>query len=1190
MAYFNIPNKKKTGVVRSKAMGNAAAQVLGGYGITQPTQFSIGGSGFETAFDNILPKDQMGQNRLYRRIYQYDSVSGAAVDLMSLLPFSDMSLAGVEDKAVLQVFQDTMEHLNTQTLVPQLATEFLIIGKLVGTLVFNSEMGIFTDIITQDPDYCMTEPIPLQGYDPKVDLRVPPEFRSFLTSKDPRDEEARKELPEELKRKLLAGKIQLDPMTTLYLARKTFPKDTGTSYLSRVVPFFILEQLLLEGTIQGAQRRQRAIMHIQAGSDEWEPTATELEELIEMFISADLDPIGAVVATKRDVDVNDIRPGGDFWKVTDEWDSLTQAKMRSLGINEAFLCVKSSTYVSSSKGLVKIADIYPNWETLKKNEYVDIELPVKGFRGPVIANKFWYRGYGHTYQVTTEKGYNVDTTEDHRFLILGHELKPTWKRAKELSENDFIFIDTRGKNIRGDKLLKLNLETIEPHPNEDNQDPKKPTVMTTDLSYLIGLLLSDGEIGYNRRIALGNSNEAVINSFVETIEKVFGTHNYIRESERETAGDEYVINGIKGTRKENYYTASFKSSIVVDWMRQLGVRSKEMDHYNAKPGEKYAWRFEEIPWCIMQADRESQYAFLAGFIDGDGSVYKDGDIIIYRKNNDILNQFRVLLADMGIPSYSMPGYPGRMGIAKNHGARLFSYIGKYINHSYKVGMEQKDTGYHRTQGLPIEPLREFLQSRHMYRQNNVGEWFEDDMGDAVVIKGFAIRFARFLGNVVGENKQENGKLLLYSSYKEGKYEELIEEISKVSLSVGSRLRALLELEFKFDRFSHKIKMPKDHLFDLSISQEFSPAYVANAFVTHNTGDATYNCVFGDELLETKEMGKVPIGQLCDKNNGRYQDIDLTLKTINGWEQSRKWFYNGKAPTLIIKTASGKSITCTPKHRLYLKHDLMDFAANIKVGETILCQTESGIVYDDLVVEVSDGGMRDVFDIAMENGTSHTFMANGIVSSNTMEAALSVFIETLRAFRFFITQRIFYHKLFPILARVHRFVKRKQSELDHNIRITGSAKDIPLKDLIIPEVQWHKQLAPSYDESYFSILGSVQEQGLPIPLRVWAAAGGFSIEKLLDGLDDDLEVRKKLGEYKEKVKELPGAGEEGEEAGWGSVGRSELKHRKKDRALKVISNATRAANSDNARKEASKLLRLTGTKNLPASKIVVGDYS
>ncbi len=1195
MATFKLPKRKQVlGSTRLKS------NVTAGYGINQFSTYSLDHSGFDSSFEGILPRDEIGKNDLYRRIYQYDSVSGAAVDLMAMLPFSELSLAGVDDPTILQVYRDTIEHLNIQTLVPLMATEYLIIGKLIGTLVFNDTLGIFTDIIIQDPDYATIEPIPLQGYDPKIDLRVPPDYRKFLTSTDPRDQSAKSELSDELARQLLSGKVALDPMTTLYLSRKTFPKDTGTSFLSRVVPFYILEQLLLAGTITGAQRRQRSILHLTLGSDTWEPSPEQFDETMDLFAAADLDPTGAIVATRRDVEANEIRQGGDFWKVTDEWDSLTQAKMRSLGINESFLCNKINGIVSTEKGLLKIQNIYPEWKTLNKNEYVPIDLKVKGFPlRPVTANKFWYRGYGHTYQVTTERGYNLDTTEDHRFLVLGSELKPTWKRAKELTENDFLFIDTRGVNIQNDKPLKLNLTTITPHPEENNQDPKKPSEMTEDFAYLIGLILSDGSIR-NNTLRFSNSMEIVVDAFEEKAKTIFGSHNHMRRDFQDTKGDTYEIQGISGTRKENYYSVSFCSSIIIDWLRQLEVRSEKADEYSADMREKYAWRFEEIPWCIMQAPRKCQYAFLAGFIDGDGSVQDTGEIVIYRFSHKIRTQLMVLLADLGYPSFTMVDHPNSVRLSSTHGSRLYNHISAYIHHPLKTYMSLEDSGYHRTLGIPVEPLREFLKSRHMYRKQNVGEYFENDIGEPVLIRAFASRFSRFLGNVVGEQKQENGKLLLYSSYKEDKYSELIEEITHISSSVGKRLKSLLELNYKFDRFSHKIKMPKDHLFDLSISQDFSPAYVANAFVTHNTGDATYNCATGDTLFETRK-GMVELGEIAHKlginesdNKEQVVTFNDEVKGVNGWEKNSKIVYQGLAPCKRITTESGYSEICTLNHPiLTLRDELMLIPSqHLLEGDRIVVSKNinnfSSQPVTSRIQSIKDMGLQPVYDLSMEKGTSHIFVGNGIYQRQTMEAALSVFIEQLRSFRFFLTQKIFYHKLFPILARVHRFVKRKQSELNHNIRITGAAKDIPLKDLIMPEVQWHKQLAPSYDESYFSILSSVQEQGLPIPLRVWAAAGGFSIEKLLDGLDDDLEVRKRLGEYKQKMKELPGAEEE-EESGWGSVGDSALKKRKKLEKQETFGDIGKRLN-EKTTKRAEYLLKTMGNKeNLPASKILIGNY-
>jgi hypothetical protein len=245
----------------------------------------------------------------------------------------------------------------------------------------------------------------------------------------------------------------------------------------------------------------------------------------------------------------------------------------------------------------------------------------------------------------------------------------------------------------------------------------------------------------------------------------------------------------------------------------------------------------------------------------------------------------------------------------------------------------------------------------------------------------------------------------------------------------------------------------------------------------------------------------------------------------------------------------------------------------------------------------------LYDLTIEDTEAPIYTANGILCKNTgdasystMESALSVFIEQLRSFRFMLTQSTFNQKIFPTLARVHKFVKRKPSELSHNIRITGTAKDIPLKDLIIPDIQWHKQLQPQYDESYLSILATLEEHQIPIPLRVWAAAGGFSIEKLLGSLDEDKSVRQEIADWKKALKESAPAEED---ETWGGSGPSKPKRLPSKRIRlsnkeKVLANKlnvlAKAAKSGNKR-EVQKLLDYAypkwKDKNLPINLLPSG---
>lgn len=47
----------------------------------------------------------------------------------------------------------------------------------------------------------------------------------------------------------------------------------------------------------------RGVFHIVAGTEEWTPTPKELDDLASIFLQASEDPLGAVVSTRRGVEV-----------------------------------------------------------------------------------------------------------------------------------------------------------------------------------------------------------------------------------------------------------------------------------------------------------------------------------------------------------------------------------------------------------------------------------------------------------------------------------------------------------------------------------------------------------------------------------------------------------------------------------------------------------------------------------------------------------------------------------------------------------------------------------------------------------------------------------------------------------------------------------------------------------------------
>jgi len=1080
-------------------------------------------------------------NDLYREIYLYDTVSGPTVDLMANLPWSTFTLTGVKDKSIINIFEDSIAELGVVDLMRQLSVSYLVLGKVIGSLLFNEDRGIFTDIIMQNPDNCTLTEIPLKGYDPKIDVIVSPELKQFLRSKDQRDKEALKEIPNALMVKLLKqNKIELEPLSTLYLNRTSIPGIKSLSYYTRLLPIWLIEKALMRGTIIASWKRQRSILHVtcltgdtlvstekglirideiiphnpkefrgkttsfptdlkvkgydgkfhsakywhyrgckdtisitteqgrtlsctpdhkililnsskklewveakdlenkficivndnenylhekvikidkgkeehvydltmgygtkpafiangiishNCGSDDWDATDSQLDSILSLFTNADQDPQGAIIATRPGIETNDVRSGSDFWKITDEWDTFSNAKMRALGVNDSFLCLSGDTTISTDRGLITLTDLSKDLglKTIEKDTGIDIDLTIKGKTGkPVKATKFWYRGEDTVYKILTNKGYNVRTTKDHKILTLGEELKPIWVKTKDLTTNSTLCIDQNGIDIVKNKL-KLNLED----PIKETHTITKPEYMTPELAYLLGIIVTDRVIG-KYGISLINADASVLSKFKRNIKKVFNTDISYTELSS-IKGDKYDILGITGTCKQNTYAITVNSIHIGQWFAQLGASP-----YKRIEGEVGAY-YKDVPWSILQADLESKHAFIAGFIDGDGggSVnYNSGTdigLIFYSSSFRMIKHLRVLLLDMGYPSYTMDDYSG-LSVNSAVGSHLYKNIQKQLVHGSKSQYEATGSTIQRTIGIPIESINMFLRSRYIGRQQNVGEWFENDKGKLVSIKTYGRRVSPFLGSTLNVDSKTKRGVLPYGVYEQGTYDDLLQVLKQISVSFYKRVLSLFDIKYFFDNVSYVKETNIVKLYDLTIEKTESPAFVANGIIVHNSGDSNFN---------------------------------------------------------------------------------------------------------------------------------------------TQEMALSSFMENLKSFREYMTTSILYDKIFLLTSKYHGFKQKTQAELDHKVNTSGYSKSHRIlgaknlassKNYIIPKVQWTKDLSARSDSTYMDMLTTAEEKGIPVTIAMFAAAAGVDMDEVMDSLESDAKLRKQIKEYKDKLKTegVSGGGDE-----------------------------------------------------------------
>jgi len=292
--------------------------------------------------EDMIPRQPTQLHMMLRRIYLRCAISGTVVDIFSTLPWGKIyELIGIDDPKVLQMFHDMIEGINIWGELPMICREYQIIGRVISSLSFNERLGRWDAIIPIDPDQAKITPLPMSGHKPLIDVLPSPAWREFARSTDPRVVDMKERMNPALIEMLgqQSGYIPLDPLNTLWLARRVNQYDhIGTSLFARILPAWAYEVALWNASLTGVRRRNRSILMVTAGiADSWEPTDDEIASISSLFMSADEDPTGAVIATRYGVEVSEVRDPSAIWGISQEFDFLSTIKMRSLGISEAYL-------------------------------------------------------------------------------------------------------------------------------------------------------------------------------------------------------------------------------------------------------------------------------------------------------------------------------------------------------------------------------------------------------------------------------------------------------------------------------------------------------------------------------------------------------------------------------------------------------------------------------------------------------------------------------------------------------------------------------------------------------------------------------------------------------------------------------------------------------------------------------------
>lgn len=343
--------------------------------------------------NDFLPNDPVMRRRLFREMYYNDPIVGMGVDLLSTFPFSDFTLTGINDESRLKKFAAAVDMIDVKTLLPQLSTDYLVLGKFIGSLNWNNRDKIFDALLPHNIDFCKLQNVPIHGVDPVISIELPEDLRKLLEGNTKESTQQLKDnikrIPEDLLKKMTTkGGIPLDPDNVIYIIRPGMVGDyEGVSMLQRILPVWLIEKALIRGTLDQVWKRQRGILHAQLGGDDWEPTQNDYTSVQDLILGADHDPTGAVLVTRSGVNISEIRRGDDFWRYDMISDWSRGLKLQAMGISEAFITGDATISAMEGAVSVSLAHFKAYRDMLTKQIFYD-----KVFPTVAIANNYKRKG------------------------------------------------------------------------------------------------------------------------------------------------------------------------------------------------------------------------------------------------------------------------------------------------------------------------------------------------------------------------------------------------------------------------------------------------------------------------------------------------------------------------------------------------------------------------------------------------------------------------------------------------------------------------------------------------------------------------------------------------------------------------------------------------------------------------------
>lgn len=164
------------------------------------------------------------------------------------------------------------------------------------------------------------------------------------------------------------------------------------------------------------------------------------------------------------------------------------------------------------------------------------------------------------------------------------------------------------------------------------------------------------------------------------------------------------------------------------------------------------------------------------------------------------------------------------------------------------------------------------------------------------------------------------------------------------------------------------------------------------------------------------------------------------------------------------------------------------------------------------------------------GISKAFL-HGEVTYASAASGLTVFLQRLKALRQYFEAKWLLPKFFLQMAKINKWVKPTQAELDHRVRIRRSNREL-IEDarFVVPRLEWDRTLDPSVDGEMISAMQSLQDLGVQFSKNTLYSLVGRDFEDEAKQRVRDYETEKRI--FKDHPELMAPAGGEGMPGGAG----------------------------------------------------------